>query len=100
MSVVAGSQSLGPHRSVESGDKLGQPFGRDCGVLDKCPRLGIAVHRHQQAQTGLAHLPHPRLRGRVGLGHEGVSHALRFEFRLNGPELVVEVGVGVREALD
>ena len=60
-------------------DVVAQLLGRDRGVLDERDRLGVALHRHRQAERRLAQAPDPRLvaAGRARGGSDSRSRAPR-----------------------
>ena len=58
------------------------------------------MHRHEQAESGLAHAPHAGLRGRVELGHGGVAGAGAEEVPLDPGELFTDALFVLAERFD
>ena len=100
VAVVAGAEAEVADGDIEAGDEFGQLIGRDGGILDEGDGLGVAVHRHEQAEAGLAHAPHPRLRGWIEFGHGGVAGAGAEQVVLDPRELPADIFLVLAECFD
>ena len=70
--VDAGDRVVLANDREEPLDVVAQLLRRDRGVLDERQRLGVALHRHRQAERGFAEAPDPRL---IGGGHRSPPRA-------------------------
>ena len=75
--VDAGRGAVRADQCQEALDVVAQPLGRHRRVLDERDRLGVLLHRHRQAQAGLAQAPDARLGGQVGGVVEVIAEAVR-----------------------
>ena len=84
--VDAGARAVRADHRKKAIDVFAQPLGRHRRVFDEGQRLGIAFHRHRQAEGRFAERPDRGLRRGVGGMHVAIAEVPRSQIALEGVE--------------